>query len=174
MAEFARSAFGLAVAAVLHISLRQFAPWLAALVDPLLIWVTVHAMEGRVTRGMAAGMVAGWSEDALVGETLMGLNGAAGLCAGFVVALAARQLVAGSSTVLGLLFVLAVATQELVLLGLQLLLTADAGVLDPVSLLLRCAVNSVAGLLVLQMIARFAGWSRRVQRSRFNRVRLDR
>ena len=169
-----RYALGVLLAAALHIGLRQFAPWLGGFFDPLLVWVTVQAIDGRAVRGMLSGVLAGWSEDAVVGETLMGMNGAATLCAGFVVALVARQLVTSSPAVLSLLFVLAVATKESTLMALQLLLTASVAEFDLLALALRAAANAAAGLLVLELRERAAGWSRRVQNSRFRRVRLGR
>lgn len=168
-----RYLFGLAAVVVLHVALQQFTPGLGRIVDPFVVWIVLQGLSAVPVRGMLSGLVAGWCEDALSGERLFGLHGVAGTIIGYLVAQATRQLSTTSLPVVGLLFAVAAAAHEAILLALQILLSASPVALDPAWVGLRAAANGVFGVLLIRSGERAERWGSDYKRSRKRKVRFD-
>lgn len=162
---------GLATALSAHILLVALAPEAARFVDPFLLLVAFHAMDGAVLAGVLAGVVSGLSEDALTGG-IYGLHGFAATVVGYVAARAARVLTLQKSYYVGLYFASAVLVQQLVLQTLLLLLWQRPQLPTLGELSLRVVVAAPLGTLLVGTVGRFSE-SYRVWKARRPRVSLD-
>ncbi len=168
-----RNLIGLLAMIALHVALQQFVPAVGRLLDPFLVWIVLQGLAANPLRGMLAGLVGGWCEDALTGESLFGLHGVAGTMVGYLVAQATRQLSTASLPVLGLLFALAAALHEALLMALQMLLNASPATLDPAWVGVRALLNGVFGIALIQGGGRMGRWGQELRQSRRRKIRLD-
>jgi rod shape-determining protein MreD len=168
-----RNLIGLMAMMGLHIVVQQFLPSLGRVLDPFVVWVVLQGLSASPLRGMSAGLVAGWCEDALSGESLFGLHGVAGTIVGYLVAQATRQLSTTSLPVVGLLFAVAAALHEALLMALQMLLSASPATLDPTWVGLRALVNGCFGVLLLGAGEKAGQWGQEFRQSRKRRIRFD-
>jgi len=116
-------------------------------VDLFLIAVVLHALEGSTLSAMFAGLVAGLLTDALTGG-LYGLHGFADTILGYGSAFLAQRLVMRRLLSLLLLFSLAAAAQQAILLGLSLLLVSSPGLPDLTWTLIRVAATGALGTML--------------------------
>lgn len=132
-------------------------------VDLFLVAVVLHALEGTPVSAMFAGLIAGLLTDALSGG-LYGLHGFADTILGYASAFLAQRLVMRRLLSLLLLFSLAAAAQQAILLGLSLLLVSSPGLPDLTWTLVRVATSGLVGTALFAIgragRTRMAKWRR--------------
>lgn len=150
------TALAILAALMAHTALSTLWPAQARIFDPFLIVVVYCGLTGGETHGMLAGAVAGWVQDVHFGGRVLGLGGLTKVLVGFGVGLSSTRF--HLSELQGRVVVLLAAT-----LADALLFTALASVfevaayqLSPLGLVLRAAVNSLAGIVLYEAVERQA------------------
>ena len=163
-----RFVLGLAAAVLLHaVGVRLLAGFSQA-VDLFLVVVLFNAVNSSLRNGLMGGAAGGLVADGLTGS-LYGLHGTANTLVGYGAALASQRLVIRRPASVMLLFAVAAAAQQAVLLGLRSVLLADVVLPEPAWLVSRVVTTGAIGLLGYAGQRQFAssveGW-RRSRRSR--------
>ena len=167
--------FGLALLAVsvLHFVGMQIFPWFFAAVDLFLVVLVFNAMDGDTLAGMLGGAAAGLLTDALTGGPF-GLIGIADTIVGYSTAAAGQRLVIQRASSSLLVFCLAAAAQQALILGIAVLIVPNPEAPDLRWVLIKVASTGVLGLILYQtrarMLVRMDSW----RRNRTSKVRFGR
>ncbi|MDX1630243.1 MAG: rod shape-determining protein MreD [Thermoanaerobaculia bacterium] len=146
-------------------------PRFPALFDPLLVVVVLFAFRHGPVSSQLVGLVAGLLLDGLSGS-LWGLHGFAGTFVAFTVAVLAGRIVMGRQRVRVLLFALASALQQGILVLLALLLVSRPELPQPGLVLVRIGLTALVGALLLALGRRFEARWKRWKEKRMRRLRL--
>ena len=167
-----RFAVALAVATLLQIAGVSLFPQFPLAVDFFLVIVVFNAMDGNSAAGMFGGTVAGLVTDGLTGG-YFGLFGIANTVVGYGTAVTAQRLVIQRPASSLLVFAVAAAAQQLILLGLSLLFLADADLPQYSWILVKVGTTGLlGGVLYLanrRMRSRVEMW----RRTRKTRIRFE-
>lgn len=167
-----RFAVALAVATLLQIAGVSLFPQFSLAVDFFLVIVVFNAMDGNSAAGMFGGTVAGLVTDGLTGG-YFGLFGIANTVVGYGTAVTAQRLVIQRPASSLLVFAVAAAAQQLILLGLSLLFLADADLPQYSWILVKVGTTGLlGGVLYLanrRMRSRVEMW----RRTRKTRIRFE-
>jgi len=167
-----RFAMALAVATLLQVAGVSLFPQFSLAVDFFLVIVVFNAMDGNSAAGMFGGTVAGLVTDGLTGG-YFGLFGIANTVVGYGTAITAQRLVIQRPASSLLVFAVAAAAQQLILLGLSLLFLADADLPQYSWILVKVGTTGVlGGVLYLanrRMRSRVEMW----RRTRKTRIRFE-
>jgi len=167
-----RFAMALAVATLLQVAGVSLFPQFSLAVDFFLVIVVFNAMDGNSAAGMFGGTAAGLVTDGLTGGHF-GLFGIANTVVGYGTAITAQRLVIQRPASSLLVFAVAAAAQQLILLGLSLLFLADADLPQYSWILVKVGTTGVlGGVLYLanrRMRSRVEMW----RRTRKTRIRFE-
>ncbi len=167
-----RFAMALAVATLLQVAGVSLFPQFFLTVDLFLVIVVFNAMDGNSAAGMFGGTVAGLVTDGLTGG-YFGLFGIANTVVGYGTAITAQRLVIQRPASSLLVFAVAAAAQQLILLGISLLFVADAELPQYSWILVKVGTTGVlGGVLYLanrRMRSRVEMW----RRTRKTRIRFE-
>jgi len=167
-----RFAMALAVATLLQVAGVSLFPQFSLAVDFFLVIVVFNAMDGNSAAGMFGGTAAGLVTDGLTGG-YFGLFGIANTVVGYGTAITAQRLVIQRPASSLLVFAVAAAAQQLILLGLSLLFLADADLPQYSWILVKVGTTGVlGGVLYLanrRMRSRVEMW----RRTRKTRIRFE-
>lgn len=167
-----RFAMALAVATLLQVAGVSLFPQFSLAVDFFLVIVVFNAMDGNSAAGMFGGTAAGLVTDGLTGG-YFGLFGIANTVVGYGTAITAQRLVIQRPASSLLVFAVAAAAQQLILLGLSLLFVAHADLPQYSWILVKVGTTGVlGGVLYLanrRMRSRVEMW----RRTRKTRIRFE-
>lgn len=159
--RFARFALGLAAAALLHFAGTRATASFPLAADLFLVVTVLVARAGRPVEAMFAGLVCGWTADALSGLPF-GLHGLADTVVGFGTARVAQQLVVQRRTSLLSIFAAAAAAQSALLAVLIAVFVPDGGLPSLAWLPVKVASTALLGLAWAALAAAVAArWSSR-------------
>ena len=170
MARLLEFVAGLVFASVVHLAGVRWLDGFSSSVDLFLLVALFVALGGRLLPSLFGGLVAGWVADAVTGG-LFGLYGFANTLVGYGTAAAAQRLVIQRPTGVFLLFSLAAAVQQLVLVALSMLLLPETSVPGITQLLVKLAVAGTVGALGFVVSRRTGRWYGKWQRSKRSRLR---
>ena len=132
-------------------------------IDPFLILVIYYGLRGDLIVALGVGLVAGLVTDAVTGG-LYGLHGFADTIVGYGTAYAAQRLVIRRPPGVFLMFALAAAAQQAILVGLAVLLLAEPALPDLASTLIKVATTGALGVVAVWLRAsstrRMDAWKR--------------
>jgi len=167
-----RFAMALAVATLLQVAGVSLFPQFSLAVDFFLVIVVFNAMDGNSAAGMFGGTAAGLVTDGLTGGHF-GLFGIANTVVGYGTAITAQRLVIQRPASSLLVFAVAAAAQQLILLGISLLFVAHADLPQYSWILVKVGTTGVlGGVLYLanrRMRSRVEMW----RRTRKTRIRFE-
>jgi len=167
-----RFAMALAVATLLQVAGVSLFPQFSLAVDFFLVIVVFNAMDGNSAAGMFGGTAAGLVTDGLTGG-YFGLFGIANTVVGYGTAITAQRLVIQRPASSLLVFSVAAAAQQLILLGISLLFVAHADLPQYSWILVKVGTTGVlGGVLYLanrRMRSRVEMW----RRTRKTRIRFE-
>ncbi len=167
-----RFAAALALAVLLHVAGVSLFPQFSLAVDFFLVIVVFNAMDGKVVAGMLGGMVAGLITDGLTGG-YFGLFGIADTLVGYGIAITAQRLVIQRAANSLLVFAVAAAAQQLILLGISLLFVTDGAMPQYSWILVKVGTTGILGgalyMANLRMRSRVEMW----RRTRKTRIRFE-
>ncbi len=159
----ARFLLVLVAVVALHFVGARISGDLPRLLDLFLVVVVFYGLRGDLFVGLAVGLVAGLVTDGLTGG-LYGLHGFADTIVGYGTAYAAQRLVIRRPPGVFLMFALAAAAQQAILVGLVVMLLADPALPDLTWTLLKVAATGVVGALVVVIrrssMSRIETWKR--------------
>ena len=161
---------GLVAAVVLHVLVVRLFPGVSPAVDFFLAWALFNAIGGNLGAALLGGLVSGLLADALTGD-LYGLHGFANTLIGYGTAFTARRLVIQKSTGVMLVFSLAAAAQQGIIVGLKLLLLPGAALPTPSWIAARVVVVGVLGVLGFILRKRYSRGVESWRRNRTARLR---
>ena len=138
-------AAGLVVVVLLHLAGVRLLDGFFRVADLLLVVVLFTALGGSLLGGMLAGLVAGLVADTLTGG-FYGMYGFAGTIVGYGAAFAAQRLVIQRATAIWLVFSAGAAIQQMVVIGLSLVLLEDPALPGFVPVVLKVAVTGLFGV----------------------------
>lgn len=168
-----RFAVALGVASLVHFIGMQVFPWFALAVDFFLVLLVFHALDGSTVAGMLGGCVAGLITDALTGGPF-GLFGFADTVVGYGTAATAQRLVIQRPSSSLLVFCLAAAAQQTVVLALTTMLVSSIDVPDIRWVAVKVASSGILGLALYlgrrRLQSRMEVW----RRSRTAKIRFER
>jgi len=139
----------LAVVALHFVGVRLFGE-LPRAVDLFLVLVVFYGLEGDLFVGLGAGLTAGLVSDAVTGG-LYGLHGFADTIVGYGTAYASQRLVIRRPPGVFLVFSLAAAAQQAILVGLVVVLLADPALPDLTWTAIKVATAGVLGVVLVSM-----------------------
>lgn len=161
-----------AAAVLLQVAGVSLFPQFFLAVDLFLVIVVFNAMDGNSVAGMLGGMVAGLVTDGLTGG-YFGLFGIANTVIGYGTAITAQRLVIQRAASSLLVFAVAAAAQQLILLGISLLFFAGAEIPQYSWVLVKVGTTGVLGwalyLASRRMRSRVEMW----RRTRKTRIRFE-
>lgn len=140
-----RFAGALLVAVVAHLVASQVYPQFPRSADLLLVLTVFNGLRGNLAAGMLGGLAAGLVTDALTGG-LYGMHGIADTILGYATAFASQRLVIQRATGVTLVFALAAASQQAILVVLALALVAEPRLPDLPWLVLKVVSSGLLGL----------------------------
>ena len=143
-----RLLLALVAAVALHFLGAQIADDVPRLFDPFLVLVILYGLRGDLLVALGVGLLAGLLTDAVTGG-LYGLHGFADTIVGYGTAYAVQRLVVRRPPGVFLMFALAAAAQQAILVGLVVLLLADPALPSLASTLVKVATTGVLGVLVV-------------------------
>lgn len=165
-----RFAGALLLAVLVHSAGSQLWGDFPAAVDLFLVVVVFYALGGSPLSGMLGGLVGGLVADAFTGD-LYGLHGFADTIIGYGTAYAAHRIMIQRAASVFVLFALAAALQQGILIGLALAILPDAGLPSFFWLLITVGTSGVLGVvswgLGRRIVRRFKLW----RSSRSSRLR---
>jgi rod shape-determining protein MreD len=166
--------FGAAlIAAVLFhlVGVRLIAEW-ALILDLMLIVVVFNALRGKTLAAMIGGLVAGWATDALTGSTF-GIFGLVDTIVGYGAAYSVQRIVIQRPAGAALLFALAAACQQGLVLVLSLLLLSDLEIPAYHWLVIRAGATGLLGAVVFYLRLRVTSQLDLWRHTRRTRIRLE-
>ena len=163
----------LGIAAILQFVGMQLFPWFTLAVDFFLVIAVFHAMDGATVAGMLGGCLAGLLTDALTGGPF-GLYGFANTVVGYGTAHTALRLVIQRASSSLLVFCVAAAAQQAIVLALALLLLPMPGAPDLGWIVVKVVTTGVLGLALYlgrgRLLRRLDVW----RRARTAKIRFER
>ena len=163
-------AAGLAVATLIHFAGATWFAGFSQHVDLFLVVALFNALGGSLLGGMFGGLAAGLVTDT-IGGGLYGLFGFADTIVGYGAAFAARRLVIQRATAIWLLFSVAAAGQQAVVLGLAQLLQQDPTLPSFLSVAIKVVTTGLIGAIGYLLGQRSVRTLRLWKRSRSARLR---
>ena len=160
MASGGRFAAALAAVALVEVLLGGFAPAVAEPVDLFVLLVVLNSVRGESLRGLAGGLAAGLVQD-VVTSSVLGLHGVACSVVGYGAARVSQRILATRRAVTLGLIALGVLVHQVIVLGLLALLEITPFRPVAATVLLRVAITTAAGLVVLWGTRRVRGWIER-------------
>ena len=148
------TALALLAALLVQSALSRIVPGALRYFDPFLLLLVYCGLIGGSSRGMLTGAAAGWIQDVHFGGRVLGLFGLTKLIIGFLVGASSTRFHLAEPTSRALVLFLATLADALILRGLALMFDVDAYMLSPVGLLVRGAVNALAGVLLFEAVER--------------------
>jgi len=167
-----RFAAALVVATLLHVAGIHLFAFFSSAVDLFLIIIVLNALDGDSLAGMLGGTAAGLVADGLSGG-LFGLHGLAGTIVGYGTAFAVQRLVIQRAPGVFLLFALAAAAQQVVLMGLSLLMVSRPEAPGIVWPAVKVATTGVLGTLAYLGRERLGRRLERLRSARPTRIRFE-
>ena len=167
-----RFLLALAVATLLHVAGVALFPQFSLAVDYFLVIAVFSAMDGNTTAGMFGGLVAGLVTDGLTGG-YFGLFGIADTVIGYGTAITAQRLVIQRAASSLLVFAVAAAAQQLILLGLTLLFLPEADLPQYSWILVKVATTGVLGGVLYLASRRLRSSVEMWRRTRKTRIRFE-
>ena len=168
-----RFAVALVAALLLHLIGSRLLPEWPLILDLMLIVVVFHALDGSTLAGMLGGLAAGWVTDVVSGNAF-GLFGLVDTIIGYSTAFAVQRVVIQRAAGAALLFSLASAGQQGLVLGLSLLLLSTPEIPAYPWLLVKAAATGVLGAALFlgrqRLLSRVDLW----KHTRRTRIRLER
>ena len=161
---------GLAAAVVVHFAGVRLIGNFSSFIDVFLIVALFNALGGSPLAGLLGGLVTGWFADVMTG----GLYGAYGFCntlVGYGAAVAAQRLVIQKPGSVFLLFSLAAAVQQLLLVALAQLLQPGAARPQPVWLVVLFMTVGAIGMAGRALRGQSLRWRSLWRRNRTARLR---
>jgi rod shape-determining protein MreD len=159
-----RFLFALLCVVLIHIVGMRLFPNFARYFDVFLVLVVFHSLDGNSLAGMLGGLAVGLVHDGFSGG-LFGLHGFADTLVGYAVARAAQQVATQQAVVVLLLFALASAFQQTVLVGLVLFLLSEPQLPAWSAVALKALSSGALGWILYlastQAREQWAVWSRR-------------
>jgi len=146
-------------AVLVQTALGYLVPGPGRFVDPFLLIVVYAALAGGETRGMLAGVAAGWVQDVLFGGRILGLSALSKLAIGYVAGLAGGRFLITTTGARALAVLAASVVDGLLVPWLASVFTIEVTPLGPLALVARACANALAGGLL------FAAVERRLSRS---------
>lgn len=168
-----RLAIALAVAAAIQFAGMELFPWFSQAVDLFLVILVFHAMDGNSLAGMLGGCASGLLTDALTGSPF-GLFSLADTLVGYGTAVTAQRLVIQRASSSLLVFSLSTAVQQVLVLGISLLLLPDPEVPEIGWVAIRVATSGVLGLVLYLSSTRLRGRLDEWRRTRTGKIRFGR
>jgi len=168
-----RFAAALVLATLLHVAGIHLFSFFSSTVDLFLIIIVLNALDGDSLAGMLGGMAAGLVADALSGG-LFGLHGLAGTIVGYGTAFAVQRLVIQRAPGVFLLFALAAAAQQVVLMAISLLMVSRPEAPGIVWPGVKAAATGVLGTLAYLGRERLGRRLERLRSARPTRIRFER
>ena len=172
VASVSRFLLALAVAVVVHAGGIEVWPAFSRAVDVFLVLALFGALGGNLLAGLFGGMVAGLVMDALTGPRLYGLHGLANTVVGYGTAWASQRLVIQRASGVMLIFALAAAVQQALLLGLLIALLPSPEVPTSPWLLAKVGSTSLLGWAFFLGRGELRRRSERWRRSRTGKLRF--
>lgn len=166
-----RFGLGLLAAVLFHLLGLQVWPEFALAFDLFLVIVVFNALDGDTLAGLLGGMVAGLVADAVSGG-MFGLNGMVDTIIGYGTAYAAQRLVFQRASGVLLIYLLASAAQQAMLMTIALLLLPAPEFPDVSWLLMRAATTAILGVVLHLARKRFKGRVDRWRRSQGSKIRF--
>jgi len=168
-----RFAGALVAALLLHLIGTRLLPQWPLIIDLMLIVVVFNALDGSTMSGMIGGLFAGWASDALTGQAF-GLFGLVDTIIGYTAAYAVQRIVIQRPAGAALLFSLASACQQGLVLGLSFLLLNAPEVPAYPWLLVKAGTTGLLGATLFfgrqRLLNRVDLW----RHTRKTRIRLER
>lgn len=164
---------GLVAGILIHSAGLWVAPQFTLAIDFFLVLVVFNGLDGDTLAGMLGGLAAGLVSDALSGGPF-GLYGLVDTMVGYGTAYASQRLVIQRAAGVFLLFSLAAAAQQVLLMGVALLIMPEPEFSHYYWVLLKVATSGLCGVTLFAVRRR---WSARVEgwrRSRTAKIRFDR
>ncbi|KAB2965052.1 MAG: rod shape-determining protein MreD [Thermoanaerobaculia bacterium] len=172
--RFARFALGLVAAALVHFAAARATSSFPLAADLFLLVTVLVARAGRPVEAMFAGLVCGWTADALSGMPF-GLHGLADSVVGYGTARVAQQLVVQRRTSLLSIFAAGAAAQSALLAVLIAVFVPDGGLPSLVWLPVKVASTALLGLAWASLAAALdRRWSGRRRKRAGGVVNIDR
>lgn len=167
-----RFALALVLAVIAHTLGVRVHPTFAQAVDLFVTLAVLHALDGDSVAGLLGGLAVGMAHDALSGG-LFGLFGIADTIVGYGVARLSQRLVIERA--IGVFPVAAVAAvfQQVIVVGLALLVLADPRLPDPRWLAARALTTGLVATLLYASSRWWTGSSDRRRRRRREKIQLD-
>lgn len=166
-----RFGLGLLAAAFLHFLGLELWPQFGLAFDLFLVVVVFNALDGDTLAGLLGGMVAGLVADAVSGG-LFGLNGMVDTIIGYGTAYAAQRLVFQRASGVLLIYLLASAAQQAMLMAIALLLLPAPEFPDVGWSLARAATTAILGVMLHIARNRLKGRVDRWRRTQGSKIRF--
>ena len=122
--------------------------------DPFLLVVVYCALRGGETRGMVAGLAAGWVQDVHFGGAVLGLSALSKLLVGFAVGAAGSHFLITSTSARTLVLLLATVADAVLVLWFASVFTIEIASMSPVTLASRASLTAVVGGILFALIDR--------------------
>lgn len=162
---------GLVVAVMAHLGMMQLWPELARAVDVFLVLIVLFGLGGNSLASLFAGLLVGLVHDVLTNNPF-GLFGFAGTIVGYSTARLAQRLVIQRATGVLAVVSFAAALQEVIVVGLIVMLLPDPQLPGPLELALRAGVSGVLGMLLYSAGKRWVSGAETRRRNRMSRLRM--
>jgi rod shape-determining protein MreD len=162
---------GLLAAVLLHLLGLQLWPQFALAFDLFLVVVVFNALNGDTLSGLLGGVVAGLVADAVSGG-LFGLHGMVDTIIGYGTAYAAQRLVFQRSSGVLLIYLLASAAQQAMLMAVALLLLPAPDFPEVRWLLARAATTALLGVVLHIARSHWKGRFDRWRRTQGSKIRF--
>ena len=107
--------------------------------DPFLLVVVYSALTGGETRGMLAGLAAGWVQDVHFGGEILGLS-------------ALSKLLISSTSARALVLLLATVADALLVLWFASVFTIEVAPMSPITLASRASLTAVVGGVLFALV----------------------
>ena len=164
-------AIAVLVAVLLHFLGLRLWPQFALAFDLFLVVVVWNSLGGDTLAGLLGGMAAGLVADSVSGG-LFGLNGMVDTIIGYSTAYAAQRLVFQRATGVLLIYLLASAAQQAMLMSIALLLLPAPEFPEVPWLLVRAGTTAVLGVMLHVARNRLKGRMESWRRSKGSRIRF--
>lgn len=168
-----RFAAGLVAGILIHSAGLWLAPQFTLAVDVFLVLLVFNGRDGNTLAGMLGGMAAGLVSDALSGGPF-GLYGLVDTMVGYGTAYASQRLVIQRAAGVFLLFSLAAAAQQVLLMGVALVIMPEPEFAHYYWVVVKVATSGLLGVMLFaarsRLTTRVEGW----RRSRTAKIRFER
>lgn len=144
-------------AVLLQTALSYLVPEPARYFDPFVLVVVYAALAGGESRGMLAGVGAGWVQDALFGGRVLGLSALSKLVVGYAVGLAAGRFLLASAAARALAVFVAALGDAMLVPWLASAFTIEATPIGPLALVARAATTALVGAVFFALAERRRG-----------------